>query len=201
MNHFKDQCQTRPRVNVLETDSGSEDEDGDDYYLYVLDGDENDEVINSTSDRKHAKKVFARLEVNKKLVKFQIVSGATCNVIPASLITDKGKISATTKVLTMYNQTTVTPMGQCTVKVGNPKNRKEYEVEFVVVNGDGCTPIFGNSTIQDMELVQIQYHNILSMEAKPPTQEALLKEYPDVFQRTGKLEGHTNSKSSKMSNQ
>ena len=29
---------------ALETDSGSEDEEGNDYYLYVLDGDENDEV-------------------------------------------------------------------------------------------------------------------------------------------------------------
>ena len=31
-------------------------------------------VRNSTSDRKHATKVFARLEVNKELVKFQIDS-------------------------------------------------------------------------------------------------------------------------------
>ena len=60
------------------------------------------------------------------------------------------------------------------------------------VNEDGCTPILGNSTIQVMELVQIQYHNILSVETKPITQEALLKEYPDVFQGTGKLEGQYN---------
>ena len=64
-----------------------------------------------------------------------------------------------------------------------------YQVEFVVVDGDGCMPILGSPTIQEMALIKVQQHNILSVEAKPVTQELLLKDYPDVFQGTGKLEG------------
>ena len=121
-------------------------------------------------------------------------------MIPASLITDKSKISATKKVLTMYNQTTVTPMGQCTVTLCNPKNRKEYEIEFLVVNEAWCTPILGNSTIQVMELVQIQYHNILSVRQSRSRKKHYLRSIPMCSKEPESWKANTNSKSSKMPN-
>ena len=50
-------------------------------------------------------------------------------------------------------------------------------------------PILGSPTIQEMDLIKVQKHSILPLEANPETQEVLLKDYPDVFQGTGKLEG------------
>ena len=53
-------------------------------------------------------------------------------------------------------------------------------------------PILGSPTIQEMDVLKVQQHNILSVETNPVTQEVLLKDYPDVFQGTGKLEGQYN---------
>ena len=50
-------------------------------------------------------------------------------------------------------------------------------------------PIVRSPTIQTMDLITIQQHNILSVEETPVTQEVLVKDYPDVFQGTGKLHG------------
>lgn len=187
MNHFTTQCRLNTKVNVVETD-----EDEDDEYCLTLESEIQSEVINSSSDRKHAKKLFATLYVDKSAIKFQLDSGATCNLVPANLLRDKSKLKATRKVLTMYNKTTVTPLGQCTLEVHNPKNHKMYQVDFVVVDGNRCMPILGSPTIQEMDLIKVQQHNILSVEANPVTQEVLLKDYPDVFQGTGKLEGQYN---------
>ena len=53
-------------------------------------------------------------------------------------------------------------------------------------------PILGSPTIQEMDLNKVQQHNILSFDANPVMQEVLLKDYPDVFQGTEKLEGQYN---------
>ena len=86
----------------------------------------------------------------------------------------------------MYNKTTVTLLGECTLELHNPKTHKMYQVDFVVVDGDRCMPILGSPTIQEMNLIKVQQHNILFIETNPVTQEVLLKDYPDIFQGTGK---------------
>ena len=53
-------------------------------------------------------------------------------------------------------------------------------------------PILGSPTIQEMDFIKVQQHNILFIETNPVTQEVLLKDYPDIFQGTGKLEGQYN---------
>lgn len=92
----------------------------------------------------------------------------------------------------MYNKTTVTRLEECTLELHNLKTHMMYQVDFVVVDGERCMPILGSHTIQEMDLIKVQQHNILAIEANPVTQEVLLKDYPDVFQGTGKLEGQYN---------
>ena len=41
-----------------------------------------------------------------------------------------------------------------------PKNTKFYHVEFVVVGSDRATPILGNKTMQQMDLVRAQHSNV-----------------------------------------
>lgn len=90
MNHFTTQCRLNTKVNVVETD-----EDEDDEYCLTLESEIQSEVINSASDRKHAKKLFATFYVDKSAIKFELDSGATCNLVPANLLCDKSKLKAT----------------------------------------------------------------------------------------------------------
>ena len=60
----------------------------------------------------------------------------------------------------MYNNDIVKPLGQCKLPLKNLRNNKIYD-EFVVV--DGCPPILGNFAIEEMNLVRVQHHNIMSL--------------------------------------
>ena len=65
-------------------------------------------------------------------------------------------------------------------------------MEFVVVDSDRAVPILGNPTMQQMDLIRVQQHNVISVNASQAyfTAEQLSKDYPDVFEGTGKLKGH-----------
>ena len=159
MNHFREQCRLNTSVSAVETDSELE----DDEYCLTLESVIQDEEINSSSDLKHAKKIFATIDVNKSAIKFQLDSRATCNLMPAKALQEKSKLKATREVLTMCNKTTVTTLGQCTLGFHFPKNRKTYQAEFVAVEGDGCMPILGSRTIREMDLIKVQQENIFSV--------------------------------------
>ena len=58
----------------------------------------------------------------------------------------------------MWNNTELSPLGKCRRSVINPKNNKKYSVEFVVYSGD-FTPLLGNSTSQQMNLVTVNDAN------------------------------------------
>jgi hypothetical protein len=65
----------------------------------------------------------------------------------------------------------------------------------VVVDDDEAVPILGNHASQEMELVNIKYDNIclryenICTVSEPLTKEDLMRDYADVFQGTGKLQG------------
>ena len=84
----------------------------------------------------------------------------------------------------------VEPIGQCTLNLKNEKTGQIYETEFVVLR-DECTPLLGSETIQQMDLVKVQYENILSLSVKGTAvllnKDTIIQQYPDVFQGTGKF--------------
>ena len=62
----------------------------------------------------------------------------------------------------------VKPLGQCTLTLKNPKNANLYHVGFVVVKGNECSsPILGNATIQETDVVRVQHNNIMSLKTVP----------------------------------
>ena len=139
------------------------------------------------------KKLFVTINVKNTLVKFQLDSGATCNLIPAKFLRTEAELFPTRKLLTMYNNTIMKHLGTCTVVVSNPKNSKTYRIEFVVVDDDQSKPILGNPTIRQMDLVRVQHQNVMTVNTElergsqgPLSMEEVLKECPDVFQGTGK---------------
>ena len=114
----------------------------DDEYCLIINSNVEYEIINnhSVKEQKSQKKLFATFHVEGKPAKFQLDSGVTCNVIPVDLLADKT----------------------------NPRNAIEYDVDFVVVDGNECAPILGNATIQEMDLVRVQHHNIMSLKTVKP---------------------------------
>ena len=70
----------------------------------------------------------------------------------------------------------------------NPKNGNTHKVDFVVVK-QYTTPILGHQIIQHMNLVTINFDNILALksEATTLTEESVFSEFKDVFEGTGCL--------------
>jgi hypothetical protein len=65
--------------------------------------------------------------------------------------------------------------------------------EFVVIKDGTLTPLLGNKAVQAMNLLTINYENIKAVRkgapSEPLSEEKVLKEFADVFEGTGKLQG------------
>ena len=145
-------------------------------------------------DESYKRKLFATMSINNTDVKFQLDSGATCNVITSEVLQRShcdAEFSQTSKVLSMYNGTTVKPIGHCKVKMTNPKNGRRYLVNFEVLP-NSSTPILGSKAIQQMKLIKVLQENIGSVQAELAvvTKESLLEQYPQVFEGIGCMPGN-----------
>ena len=186
MNHFASQWMGKANVIVVETENESDDE-----YCLTLDSVDESEMISvhATSDHEYLRKLFATISLGNSRIQFQLDSGATCNLLPAKYFEDWKELTPTGKWLIMYNNTIMKPLGTCTLQVLNPKN--SYYMEFLVVDNGRLFPILGNQTMQQMDLVGVQHHNVISINTRQVclTAKHLSEVYPDVFQGTGKLVG------------
>lgn len=93
--------------------------------------------------------------VGGKEVTFQIDTGSSVNMLPARLATN---IEPTNKVLKMWNHTQLSSLGKSTQKVWNPKNRKEYMLEFLVFK-ENFTPLLGLKASEQMNLINVCTQN------------------------------------------
>ena len=85
--------------------------------------------VHSASDHEYARKLFATISLGNSMVKFQLDSGATCNLLPAKYLEDRNQLTPTRKRLKMYNDTMIRPLGTCKMEVRNPENARSYHVE------------------------------------------------------------------------
>ena len=95
----------------------------------------------------------------------------------------------------MWNKTELKPEGICRVTIRNPRNRKKYSVEFIVVK-DNLTTLLGATVIQQMGLIEVHEENFEKIAAvktastKAETAQEIIEEYSDVFEGDlGTLEG------------
>ena len=178
-----------------------EDSDSDEYVASV----DVKERVCAVEDRYRKDKLFATMELNDQQVQFQLDSGATVNILPVETfkqlygedsvpLLDNAEVT-----LIMYNKTEEKPLGKKRVRVVNPKNGKKYSVEFVVVKGK-CKPLLGLRASEQMNLISVINENILTVQTQASlqdtaiasytlTKECILKEFADVFDGDGKLEG------------
>ena len=136
---------SRKKVSVVETDLSSEEE-----ILSVELSTEDDnvstsEVINSVTVVSN--KIYAVMEIQGKPVKMQIDSGASCNVLPKKYLPRVAEIQKSKKLLTAYNKQQISALGTARVSMRNPRTRKKYNAEFVVVDCN-YTPLIGARAAQ-----------------------------------------------------
>ena len=150
-NHFAAQCEAREKAHNVEVE---EDETSEEEFLYcVTTNTEMTGTVNSVTERE----IHAQMLINEKPVKFHIDCGATVNVIPSKYV-NRQDIQPTKRVLQMWNKTELKPEGTCRVTIRNPRNRKKYSVEFIVVK-ENLTPLLGAKVIQQMELIEVHEEN------------------------------------------
>ena len=96
------------------------------------------------------------------MTRFQLDSGATCNIITANVLKELEikELQKTNQILNMYNNTTIKPIGKCKLKLVNTKNNEKFIAEFVDIKDETLTPLLGNKAVQAMSLLTINYENI-----------------------------------------
>ena len=178
LNHFASKCRQKSRhtqqhrVHLLDKDTDSENE--------IM-------VVNNSSTKS---KIFAQMTLADRSLRFQVDSGATCNVISKSDLPAATAITESVKVISLYNKSTMTSLGSSELCVTNPKNGASYNMTFVVIDAE-VTPIIGSQSAQEMNLLKIQYQNILKIDDdnKTLTKSSMGESYADVLSGEGKMEG------------
>ena len=81
--------------------------------------------------------------MDERKVKFQIDTGASCNVINLANMSPRMTLEPTNKVLSLYDQSKVRPLGVCQSRIRNNVTGISCEAEFVVIESSKATPILG----------------------------------------------------------
>ena len=105
------------------------------------------------------KDVKCTMTVKGQEVAFQIDTGSSVNMIPAKY---PRNIEPTDKIMKMWNNTRMKPVGKTTENLTNPKNNEVYKVDFIVFE-DNLTPLLGLQTSQEMGLVDIRKENFVQV--------------------------------------
>ena len=113
------------------------------------------EWINKVSDLKsNTKMVKCVMEIDQQTVKFQIDTGSSVNILPVNFLKNK-HINKSDLILKTWNSNNYKPLGECRIKIKNPKNNKKYSVNFVICE-ENFTPIIGLSASKQMKLVELK---------------------------------------------
>ena len=138
--------------------------------------------------------IFAAMEIQGKTLKMQIDSGTSCNVLPKEYLPEGAEVQKTNKLMTALG---IPALGTARISMRNPKTRKKYNAEFVVVDGS-YTPLLGARAAQQMGFIVVQHHNIQLLSnsevftASPSsslTKEQVLTDFGDIFKGLGKMDG------------
>ena len=191
-NHFKTVCKRTDRYIHGVSESQTSDESDIEFLAGIFI--ESTEVKSVNAIESHTgydKEIYAEMWVNEDKIRFQVDCGASINILPEKYVRNQ-KIEKTSKTLRMWNGTEVKPLGTTRVVLRNPKTRKKYSVEFVVVTSD-LTPLIGARSAQQMQILTVHEENFVK--AQPPlktnqpevkhlqTGEQLYERYKDVFER------------------
>ena len=154
LGHYESVCKKKKRVHHVDTEvRPSESEDSDDQWLSAIKSGRNDRIT-------------ALMEINDRMVRFQVDSAADVNTICQRHVR-KSQLTPTDVRLNMWNGTRTSPLGEAVIRVRNPKNGELYDTKFTVVS-NGFTNLLGIGSIQEMGLISVNDKNIAKLEINKP---------------------------------
>ena len=99
----------------------------------------------------------AQLGMLLGMVVHQIDPGATACILPVKHVGGR-PIRHEPVTLKILNGASETVLGKVKIKVTNVKTKKKWNVEYVVVEDNSCTPIFSRKAAESMGLVTVNYN-------------------------------------------
>ena len=148
------------KVRQFQDDNDSErSEDSEESLMTLVVSPEEEVHVVGSAAARYQRQLFATMVVEGKEVKFQLDTGATCNVLPKEDVPASVKIRQTTQRLTLFSQEDMEAAGKCTVRLVNPSNGKRYKGDFVVVH-KAPSSILGAKTVQQMGLISVNHEVI-----------------------------------------
>lgn len=111
--------------------------------------------------------IFTELEVEGRKVKFQLDTGASCNVIGKKDLPSNITLRPTSKVLRLYDTSSLRPAGTLQATITNPRTGQHFEAELIVVDSPRAIPLLGARSCIEMNLLTIQRQNIHHAVANP----------------------------------
>ena len=125
-------------------------------------GDPSQHINTVASNEVYPNKITTNLMVDDHVVKFQVDSGATCDVVRLKdLNVTKENLQTSSEVLQLYDESRLTPLGRWTAELVNPKTGKRRRTSLIVVE-DAPTAIVGAATSQKFGLITIHYEQLFS---------------------------------------
>ena len=162
-------------------------ESEDEEYVAVIEG---EEQFNAVASAGNPNQVLATLLVTGTEEKFQLDSGSTVNIMAdktvKALYGENGldDLEKTSVTLVMYNQLEIKPLGKKRFKVMNPKNKKNYSIEFLSVSPfKSILDLRASEHLQLLTInkVYLPWTAMLLAESEVSTKENCLSQCKDVF--------------------
>ena len=155
-NHFSKMCSTL-KNNSSQPEKTKKKRDVHNIREEEKEDSSDEEWINKISIGPEQKQVKCKMIVENELVTFQVDTGSCVNIIPRKYV-NENEIQNTNTILKTWNKSDYSPIGECRQTIYNPKNKKKYNVNFVVCHNN-FTPIIGLTASEKMQLIEIKNNN------------------------------------------
>ena len=96
------------------------------------------------------------MKIDDTVVVHQINPGTTVCILPVKHVGDR-PIRYEPVTLKMWIGTSETALGKVKIKVTNVKTKKKWNVDYVVVEDNSCTPLLSHIAAKSMGLVTVNY--------------------------------------------
>ena len=176
-NHFARQCYStykqKGKASVHHVDTTE--------YEYESSDSDYSELVHTIHGSPNSRTIYANMKIGDSDVRFQIDSGASCNIITENLIPENTILKHVNTTLKTWNEEEITPLGVCDITIRNPVRRKNYKITFFVVK-EQQVPIIGKTVAEKMGLITINYENFkVASIKKVPGKVNPFTQFPKVF--------------------
>lgn len=152
---------------------------------------DDEELLAIETDRK---RLYSRLEVEGKTVRFLLDCGATVNLLPISFVQQINpgltRLTPATSTLRMFDNTALQTAGMLKARVQHPTTGHMLQLDFYVATMHSQA-ILGLDACLQFELLSVIEENLCATDVTSSrlTRDVIMQKYSDIFQGQGTLAG------------